>query len=48
MQKLGQVFVFIVLVWLAMIAGRALIKVADPYTRKVSASLADFLMAQAA
>lgn len=47
MQKVGQVFVFIVLVWLAMVAGRAIIKVTDPYTRKLSPSVADFLMASA-
>ena len=47
MQRLGQVFMFIVLVWLAMVAGQAIIKVTNPYVRKVSPSVADFLMASA-
>ncbi len=45
MQRLGQVFTFIVLVWLAMIAGKIIFRVLDPYTRKVSVSLADTLQA---
>ncbi len=48
MQKAGQVFTFILLVWLAMIAGRAIIKVTAPYIGKVSPSLSEFLVGQAA
>lgn len=43
MGKFGRTLMFILFILLIVQGGRMLIKVADPYTRKLSPSLADAL-----
>jgi hypothetical protein len=43
LDNFGRVLLFMVFVVLAVLASKMIIKVADPYTRKVSVSLADAL-----
>lgn len=45
MEKFGRTLLFIVFVLFLMIGAKMAIRVADPYTRKISASLADALQA---
>lgn len=42
-DKFGSTLIFIVGIVFVLIAAKMVIRVADPYTRKVSASLADTL-----
>jgi hypothetical protein len=43
LDNFGRVLLFMLFVVLAVIGAKMVIKVADPYTRKVSGSLADTL-----
>jgi hypothetical protein len=43
LDKFGRVLLFMVFVVLAVIGSKMVFKVADPYTRKLSPSLADTL-----
>jgi len=43
LDKFGRVLLFMLFVVLAVIGAKMVFKVADPYTRKVSPSLADAL-----
>jgi hypothetical protein len=43
LDKFGRVLLFMLLVFIAVMGGKMIVKVADPYTRKLSPSLADAL-----
>jgi hypothetical protein len=43
LEKFGRTLLFIVFLIMIVIGAKMTIKIADPYTRKVSASLADAL-----
>lgn len=45
MEKFGKTLLFLFGAFLVFIAAKGAIKVLDPYTRRLSASLADFLRA---
>ena len=43
LDKIERAMLFVFFVFLAVLGGKMIVKVADPYTRKVSPSLADVL-----
>lgn len=43
LEKFGKTLLFLVGAFMVFIAAKGVIRVVDPYTRRVSASLADFL-----
>lgn len=45
MEKFGRTLLFIVFILMIVIGAKMTIKIADPYTRKLSPSLADALKA---
>lgn len=44
MEKFGRTLLFVIFVLFILVGAKMAIKVLDPYTRKVSASLADALL----
>jgi hypothetical protein len=44
MQKFGRTLLFVLFVLFFLVGAKMAIRVADPYTRRVSASLADALL----
>lgn len=45
MEKFGKTLLFAIFIMMLMVGTKGALRVIDPYTRKVSPSLADFLQA---